>query len=212
MNPARRRSDRFSDIFQKRDDVVIGSLFDVEILGMENRARFRISAASSCGIWQSSAIASQASTSISSQISNFRWSDQILLISAGNNGRSCTEDKAAGLVEKRFRLRDGGFASSRQGLQSGEKQEAKSRDRSDQPLSRRGHAETSVILYAYLAAGQEIRNRCHHFLLLSVHEPTARIRSPAKAECAVLGFVEIGDSLSYVGHFCCEQVQCHGSL
>src|SRR5712671_5367919 len=30
MNPARCGSDRFSDIFQKRDDVVIRSLFDVE--------------------------------------------------------------------------------------------------------------------------------------------------------------------------------------
>src|SRR6266446_6512014 len=30
MNPTRCRSDRFSDIFQKRDDFVIRSLFDVE--------------------------------------------------------------------------------------------------------------------------------------------------------------------------------------
>src|SRR5437762_7562431 len=35
---------------------------------------------------------------------------------------------------------------------------------------------------------------------------------PAKADCAVLGFVEICDSVSYVGHFCCEQVQCQESL
>ena len=59
----------------------LGQIPKEDAAEIRKRARFRISAASAFGIWPSSAIASQASVSISSQISNLWASDQFSRIS-----------------------------------------------------------------------------------------------------------------------------------
>ena len=59
------------------------------ISGIEKRARSRMVTASAFGIWPSSAIASQARISISSQISNLRLSDHRSRI-CGREYRSIT--------------------------------------------------------------------------------------------------------------------------
>jgi len=67
-------------------------------------------------------------------------------------------------MEKRFRSRDGGFASSRHGLQGHREAGGEVvRPETISSLADAGTQETSVILYPYLAAGQKIRNRCDHF-------------------------------------------------
>ena len=81
------------------------------------------------------------------------------------------------------------------------------------PLANAGTQEAPIVLHTHLAAGQKIRHRCHHFsAAMRCKTRLPGLNHPVKAEYAVLGSVEIGDSVSYVVHFCCEQVQCHESL
>jgi len=155
---------------------------------MENRARFRISAASSFGIWQSSAIASQASTSIFQP--DFKLSlvrPDFAHLCPGITVDHGTKDKATGWVESVFVLR-GWICEFPARIANWLRNRNRSLETGiNQPLSKPGTQETPVILNAHLAAVKRSATAATISLLLSVHELTARIRiHPVKAVCAVL--------------------------
>ena len=77
VHPTRGGSDVGRDVFQERDDIVLCPLLDDgDFIDVESRAFARMVSASARGIWPISASASQARTSISSQMANLRSSDQ----------------------------------------------------------------------------------------------------------------------------------------
>src|SRR5207237_5231179 len=161
MNPARCRSDRFSDIFQKRDDVVIRSLFDVEDprngkprpLPNLRSVLFR-NLAKLCH-------------RLAGQHFNFQPDFKLSMVrpDLAHLWPGITVDHARKI--KRPDSWKSVFVPERTDLQVpgkdrklAEKQEPKPRNRR---LADAGTQETSVILNADLAAGQKICNRCDHF-------------------------------------------------
>src|SRR5262245_49524637 len=170
MNPARRRSDRFSDIFEKSDDVVIGSLFDLEDLGdrksrafsnlrsvlFRNLAKFR--------------------HRLAGEHFNFQPDLKLALVRPdfAHLRPGITIDhvgniKATGVSEKRFvACAAPQRITERSPLRTADTTAFRLSERTSPAcLAHAGAQETSVILYAHLAAGQKIGDRCDHLCAAS---------------------------------------------
>jgi len=182
MNPARCRSDRFSDIFQKRDDVVISFAFRCRgssewktAPASESPQRPLSESGKALPSPHRRALQFPARFQTSLVRPDFAHLCPGITVDHGRKIRRLMGGKAfsfSGGWICEFPARIANWLRNRnRSLETG----------INQPLSKRGHAGNARYLNAHLAAVQKIRNAATISLLLSVHELTARIRSPSKS-------------------------------
>ena len=158
MDPARRRADRSRDIFQKRDDIVICSLFD--LVRSQGWRSARASGSLLRRLWESG----QARPSLRRQAFQSRARFRICAAPtkaraspAGNNDRSRRKIRSPPRRAKRF-------CEKENAAQRATRATFKIGNLLGDRLADAGAGEAPVIFHPHLAAAEKIGDRRHRLL------------------------------------------------